>query len=96
MQGRRLRILDARKHTARRFADVAGKPGQICAIHAESIEITVQGGRLEVLKVRVDRDAEQTAADFVRAARLEVGDPITGALVKVAPAKAKTLESVGA
>jgi methionyl-tRNA formyltransferase len=73
LAGRKLRILDARKHPARRIADVVGKPGEVCAIGAESIEITVQGGRLEVFKLRPDGGEKMAAAVFAASAGLTPG-----------------------
>ena len=54
VQGRKVRILDARKHIARRFADVAGKPGEITSIGEHTVHVAVQGGSVELLKVRLD------------------------------------------
>ena len=54
VQGRKVRILDARKHIARRFADVAGKPGEIASIGEHTVHVAVQGGSVELLKVRLD------------------------------------------
>jgi methionyl-tRNA formyltransferase len=70
---RKVRILEARKRVARRFADVAGKPGEITAIGAESIVVTVQGGSLELLKVRIEGGEKSSAAAFCMALGLVVG-----------------------
>jgi methionyl-tRNA formyltransferase len=53
----KVRILAARKHIARRFADVSGKPGEITAIGEESVTVAVQGGSVELLKVRASKAA---------------------------------------
>jgi methionyl-tRNA formyltransferase len=74
--GRKVRFLDSAKHTTRGFGDVHGKPGEIRAIGAQSIEIAVQGGRLEVFKLRADGEAKMAAADFARSVGLEVGDSL--------------------
>jgi methionyl-tRNA formyltransferase len=76
VQGQRLRLFEARKHPARRYEDVRGKPGEICAIGDTSIEITVQGGRLEILKVRGDGGPKVAAAEFARAHGLVPGSSL--------------------
>ncbi|MBV8306085.1 MAG: methionyl-tRNA formyltransferase, partial [Gammaproteobacteria bacterium] len=71
--GCKLRILEARKHGARRFAEVKGKPGEIVAIGAESIEVAMQGGRLEILKLRADGAEKMTGAAYAGAHGLKIG-----------------------
>jgi len=71
--GRKLRILEARKHPARVFADVKGKPGEIVAIGAQGLEVALQGGRLELLKVRVDGAEKTTGGAYAAAAGLAPG-----------------------
>lgn len=71
--GRKLRILEARKHPARRLADVKGKPGEIVAIGKETLEIAMQGGRLEILKLRADGAEKLTGAAYAEASRLSPG-----------------------
>ncbi len=70
---RKVRILEARKHVARRFADVAGKPGEITSIAAESIVVAVQGGSVELVKVRIEGGEKSSAAAFCTALGLVVG-----------------------
>jgi len=78
--GCRVRLFDARKHVARRFGDVAGKIGEICAVGDQSLQIAVQGGRLEVFKVRVDGGEKMTAAAFAAAAGLKLGSNVSVAI----------------
>lgn len=73
IQGSRLRIFDARKLPARGLGDVAGKPGEICAIGDQAIEVTSQGGRLAIVKVRAEGGDKMSAAAFAKAAGLERG-----------------------
>ena len=98
VQGRKLQVFDAAKRPARRFADVAGKPGDIAAIGEESVEITLQGGRIELFKVRAEGGPKTTAAEFARAAGLKVGDSLVAAPAKpaLAPQPTKALEPAGA
>jgi methionyl-tRNA formyltransferase len=86
---KKVRVFDARKHLTRRFAEVSGKPGNICAMGDESIEIAVQGGRLEIFKLRADGGQKMAAADFARANGLEVG----ASLVEALPASPATLRT---
>jgi len=94
--GRKVRLYDSRKHGARRFADVVGKPGVIAAIGHESIRITVQGGSVEIFKVRIDGGAKTSAADFCKWAGLEVGASLLDAANPTGrtSAKAKELEPI--
>jgi methionyl-tRNA formyltransferase len=78
--GCRVRLFDARKHVARRFGDVAGKIGEICTIGDQSLQIAVQGGRLEVFKVRADGGEKMTAAAFAAAAGLKLGSNVSTAI----------------
>jgi methionyl-tRNA formyltransferase len=73
--GRKIRLLETVKHRARRFAEVVGKPGEICAIGEKSIEVSVQGGRLELRELRVDGGAKMTGAAFAASAGLAAGKP---------------------
>ena len=73
IDGRKVRFYDARKHPIGRFAQVTGKPGEICAIGASSIEIAVQGGRVEVFKVRAEGGDKVSAAAFAAEFGLKVG-----------------------
>ena len=74
VQGRMVRILEARKHIARRFADVAGKPGEITSIGEHTVHVAVQGGSLELLKVRVDGGDKTSAAALCATLGLAPGD----------------------
>lgn len=78
VQGEKLRIFDVKKRRAARLADVVGKPGEICAIGESGVQITVQGGRLDILKVRVEGGEKMPAQQFAAAAGLQVGDLFAG------------------
>jgi methionyl-tRNA formyltransferase len=79
INGRKVRFFDSVRHAAHSFGEVKGKPGTICAIGAQSMEIVVQGGRLEVFKLRADGEGKMTAADFARSIGLEVGHSLIAA-----------------
>ena len=90
--GQKVRLFDSRKHVARRFAEVVGKPGTIAAINGESIRVTVQGGSVEIFKVRIDGKAKTSAADFCKWAGLEVGASLLDAANPTGRTPAKELE----
>ena len=73
LAGKKLYIFDARKIPFRRFADVAGKIGEIAAIGETSIKITAQGGHIEVLRVRHEDGKKVDAVAFARSASLGPG-----------------------
>ena len=93
VRGRKLQIFDAARHPARRFGEVRGKPGEICAIGEQGFEIVLQGGRLEILKVRAEGQPKMSGADFARSAGLRVGDSLVAA--PTAPATVRVLETAG-
>jgi len=66
-------------HRTRTFGAVAGKPGEVCAIGPESIEIALQGGRLELRTVRLDSGAKISGAALATSLALEVGAPLQSA-----------------
>ena len=71
--GKKLFVFDARKIQFRRFADVAGKMGEITAIDEHSIKVTAQGGQIEILRVRHEDGKKLAAAEFARTAQLSTG-----------------------
>ena len=73
LHGRKLRILEARKHLTRRFADVSGKPGEITHIGPTSVTISTQGGSLELLKVRLDGADKSSAASVFTSLGVSAG-----------------------
>ena len=73
VHGRKLRILEARKHPTRRFADVSGKPGEITHIGPTAVTIAAQGGSLELLKVRLDGADKSSAAPLLTSLGLTAG-----------------------
>jgi methionyl-tRNA formyltransferase len=53
---------------------VQGKHGEIVAIGEQAINIAVQGGVVEILKVRTDAGQKLSAAAFAKSHELSVGD----------------------
>lgn len=72
--GQKVRLFDSRKHQVRRFGDVAGKPGAIIAIGEQTVEIAMQGGTIEIGRVRTETGQKMTAAAFAKSHGLSVGD----------------------
>ncbi|MCC6532801.1 MAG: methionyl-tRNA formyltransferase [Burkholderiales bacterium] len=73
LNGKKLYIYDARKLVFRRFADVAGKSGEVSAIGEHSIRVTASGGQIEVLRLRHEDGKKMDAVEFVRSAGLAAG-----------------------
>ena len=73
LAGKKVQIFDARKHEVRTFGAVKGKVGEIASIGTESLFITVQGGQIEVFKLKHEDGKKISAADFAREHSLVVG-----------------------
>jgi methionyl-tRNA formyltransferase len=73
LNGQKLQIFDARKHVFRRYADVAGKIGEISALSETSFRVTAQGGAIEVLRARGADGKKVTGGEFARANGLANG-----------------------
>jgi len=73
VHGQKVRIYDLILHRTRTFGAVPGKPGEVCAIGARSIDIAAQGGRLELLTVRIEGGAKMDAAALATSVQVTVG-----------------------
>ena len=73
VQGKKVRIYDVACHRTRTFAAVPGKPGEVCAIGAQTIEVAAQGGRLELRTVRLETGPKMAAGALASALRIAVG-----------------------
>ena len=73
VHGQKVRIYDLILHRTRTFGAVPGKPGEVCAIGARSIDIAAQGGRLELLTARIEGGAKMDAAALAASLLLSVG-----------------------
>jgi len=71
--GKKLQLLDARKHVAHRFADVAGKVGEVCDVADASFRVVAQGGVIEVLRGRGEDGKKVSGGELARAAGLAKG-----------------------
>jgi len=75
VRGRKVRIYDVVRHRTRSFAAVPGKPGDVCGLGAETLDIAMQGGRLELRTVRIEGGAKSSAATLASSLSLTVGAP---------------------
>ena len=73
LAGKKLYIFESRKTVFRRFADVAGKIGEVSAITEQGIRITAAGGDIEVQRVRHEDGKKVSAAEFARSAGVTTG-----------------------
>jgi methionyl-tRNA formyltransferase len=73
LHGQKVQIFDARKHPYRRYADVAGKIGEVSAIGEASFRVSAQGGAIEVLRVRGADGKKVTGGEFARVQGLSNG-----------------------
>lgn len=71
--GQKLQLFDARKHSARKFAQVAGAVGAVQGIGERGFLIGAQGGQIEVLKVKLGDGPKLSAAQFCAGSGIQVG-----------------------
>jgi methionyl-tRNA formyltransferase len=62
--GVKLQLFGSKKHTARTFAHVKGKVGEVTAVGANSMFITAQGGQIEVAKGKLGSGKKVSPADL--------------------------------
>ncbi len=68
LHGKKLRVLEARKHLVRTFGQVKGKIGAVTDIGEKSLLVSVQGGQIEVFTLRWEDGKETFAApEFLQA-----------------------------
>jgi methionyl-tRNA formyltransferase len=73
LEGRKVRLFDARKHLARKFSDVKGRIGTVASIGEKSLMVSAQGGQLEVLSLRFDDGKKLAAPEFCAQAGIAAG-----------------------
>ena len=78
LAGKKVQIFDARKHAFRRFADVAGKIGEISDLTDASFKVTAQGGTIEVLRARGEDGKKLSGGEFARASGVANGAILGG------------------
>jgi methionyl-tRNA formyltransferase len=73
LNGRKVRVFDARKHLARTFSQVKGRIGTVTSIGERSLMVSAQGGQLEVLTLRFDDGKKLAAPEFCAQAGIAAG-----------------------
>jgi methionyl-tRNA formyltransferase len=76
--GKVLQVFDARKLPFRRFAEVPGKIAGVSDVTAESFKVTAQGGRIEVLKARLEDGKKIGGGELAQAAGLSADSLLGG------------------
>jgi methionyl-tRNA formyltransferase len=71
--GKKLYVFDACKHSAQTFSQVKGKIGTVTAIEGQSVFIAVQGGQIELIRLRYDSGKKLSASQVCAEVGLEVG-----------------------
>jgi methionyl-tRNA formyltransferase len=64
--GRKIQLFDCRKHLVRRFAQVAGKPGEFTRLGDNAILVNAQGGQIEILRLKPEGGEKMNAAVFAQ------------------------------
>jgi methionyl-tRNA formyltransferase len=73
LNGVKLQIFDAKKHTVRTFGAVKGKIGEICEVGDVSFMVTAQGGRIEVFKAKLGDGKKLAGPEVLKAAGIAAG-----------------------
>ena len=73
LEGKKVQFFDACKHLVRTFGAVKGKIGEVTDLSEKSFFIAVQGGRIEVFKLKHEDGKKQPAAEFAAAYGLKNG-----------------------
>jgi methionyl-tRNA formyltransferase len=71
--GKKLQLHAARKHPAQRFEQVKGAIGTVTAIGEQSLFVAVQGGQIEVSKLRYDGGKKLPAPQLCAEVGLSLG-----------------------
>jgi methionyl-tRNA formyltransferase len=73
LNGKKLRIFEARKHPSRTFSQVKGRVGAVSDIGERSFFVSTQGGRIEVFTLRAEDGKKLSAPDFCAQTGLSAG-----------------------
>ena len=66
LKGEKLHLFDVKKTLTRRYADVAGRPGELLSFDGESALVAARGGVLEIGRLRVGSGPKTGAATVLR------------------------------
>ncbi len=70
--GKTVQVFESRKVSGK------GKPGQVIAVSGETITVAVQGGAIEVQRVRPQGAPKTAAAEFAKGSGIQVGTKLGG------------------
>jgi methionyl-tRNA formyltransferase len=73
LNGKKLQIFDARKTVFRRFADVPGKIGEVTDVTSQGFMVIAQGGRIEVLKAKLEDGKKMSGGEVAQAGGIGPG-----------------------
>lgn len=73
LNGVKLQVFDAKKHTVRTFGAVKGKIGEVAEVGPQSFTVTAQGGRIEVFKAKLGDGKKVSAAELAASSGIQVG-----------------------
>jgi methionyl-tRNA formyltransferase len=73
LNGKKLRLFEARKHLARTFGQVKGKIGAVTDIGEKSLLVSAQGGQVEIFTLRSEDGKKLAAPEFCRQSGLTTG-----------------------
>jgi methionyl-tRNA formyltransferase len=73
VQGQKVRIYDVVRHRTRTVGAVKGKPGEVCAIRRESVDVAAQGGLLELRTLRLGAGAKIAGGALAASLPIVVG-----------------------
>jgi methionyl-tRNA formyltransferase len=71
--GKQLQVFDARKHPARTFGQSKAAIGTVTAIGEQSFSVAVQGGQIELMRVRYEGGKKLPGPQFCAEAGVQVG-----------------------
>jgi methionyl-tRNA formyltransferase len=73
LNGKKLLVLESRKHLARTFSQVKGRIGAVTSVSDQSLFVSAQGGQIEVVTLRFDDGKKLPAGEFCAAAGIVPG-----------------------
>lgn len=71
--GKKVQLFGSKKHLVRTFGTVKGKPGEVTSITDSAMFITVQGGQVEVSKLKHEDGKKVSPTDFAAAYSVAAG-----------------------
>jgi methionyl-tRNA formyltransferase len=73
LNGKKLLLLESRKHLARTFSQVKGRIGAVTSVSDQSLFVSAQGGQIEVFTLRFEDGKKMPAGEFCSTAGIVPG-----------------------